>query len=139
MYLLIIFLPFISSLSLLLFGRLLGRCGSGQVSVITIGVAFLSSLMVTYEVVLSGSICQVDLGLWLPLRVSDVNLVFTFDVIVCMMLNLVTLVALLVHQYSREYMAGDPYLGRFLSYLSLFTFSMLILVTAGNLIQMFFG
>ena len=64
---------------------------------------------------------------------------FLFDSLTVFMLLIIITVSLLVHVYSFEYMKGDPYITRFISYLSLFTFFMLILVTAGNLVQMFIG
>jgi NADH-quinone oxidoreductase subunit L len=68
-----------------------------------------------------------------------VNFGFMFDSVTSIMLILVTTVSSLVHLYSTEYMAGDPHKPRFMSYLSLFTFFMLILVTADNLLQLFIG
>jgi len=62
-----------------------------------------------------------------------------FDSLTAIMLIVVTSVSTCVHVYSTEYMAGDPHLPRFMSYLSLFTFFMLILVTADNLLQLFIG
>jgi NADH:ubiquinone oxidoreductase subunit 5 (subunit L)/multisubunit Na+/H+ antiporter MnhA subunit len=62
-----------------------------------------------------------------------------YDSLTVMMLVLVTTVSALVHLYSTEYMNGDPHLPRFMSYLSLFTFAMIILVTADNFLQMFIG
>ena len=64
---------------------------------------------------------------------------FMFDSLTVVMLVVVTCVSSLVHLYSTEYMGGDPHLPRFMSYLSLFTFFMLILVTADNFLQMFVG
>jgi NADH:ubiquinone oxidoreductase subunit 5 (subunit L)/multisubunit Na+/H+ antiporter MnhA subunit len=62
-----------------------------------------------------------------------------FDSVTVIMLVLVTTVSARVHLYSTEYMNGDPHVPRFMSYLSLFTFMMVILVTADNYIQMFVG
>jgi NADH:ubiquinone oxidoreductase subunit 5 (subunit L)/multisubunit Na+/H+ antiporter MnhA subunit len=62
-----------------------------------------------------------------------------FDSLTAVMLIVVTTVSSLVHIYSTEYMNGDPHLPRFMSYLSLFTFFMLILVTADNILQLFIG
>jgi NADH-quinone oxidoreductase subunit L len=64
---------------------------------------------------------------------------FLFDVVTCVMLVVVTFISFLVHVYSLEYMGYDPSFNRFMSYLSLFTFFMLLLVTADNFIQMFIG
>jgi NADH-quinone oxidoreductase subunit L len=68
-----------------------------------------------------------------------VNFGLMFDSITSVMLIVVTTVSSLVHLYSTGYMAGDPHVPRFMSYLSLFTFFMLILVTADNLVQLFIG
>jgi NADH-quinone oxidoreductase subunit L len=62
-----------------------------------------------------------------------------FDSVTCTMLILVTSVSTLVHLYSTGYMSEEPHLPRFMSYLSLFTFGMIILVTADNLLQLFVG
>lgn len=62
-----------------------------------------------------------------------------FDSLTVTMLILVSTVSALVHLYSTEYMSGDPHVPRFMSYLSLFTFFMLILVTSDNLVQLFIG
>jgi NADH:ubiquinone oxidoreductase subunit 5 (subunit L)/multisubunit Na+/H+ antiporter MnhA subunit len=69
----------------------------------------------------------------------NVSFGLMFDSVTCIMLIVVTTVSSLVHLYSTEYMAGDPHVPRFMSYLSLFTFFMLILVTADNLLQLFIG
>lgn len=62
-----------------------------------------------------------------------------FDSVTVLMLILVTTVSAFVHIYSTEYMKGDPHLPRFMSYLSLFTFFMIVLVTGDNLLQLFIG
>jgi NADH-quinone oxidoreductase subunit L len=62
-----------------------------------------------------------------------------FDPLSCVMTIVVSYVSALVHLYSVEYMSHDPHIQRFMSYLSLFTFFMLILVTADNFVQMFIG
>jgi NADH:ubiquinone oxidoreductase subunit 5 (subunit L)/multisubunit Na+/H+ antiporter MnhA subunit len=64
---------------------------------------------------------------------------FLFDGLTAAMLVVVTFISTLVHLYSSEYMSADPHLSRFMSYLSLFTFFMLALVTADNYVQMFLG
>lgn len=67
------------------------------------------------------------------------NVGMRFDSVTIIMLVLVTTVSALVHLYSTEYMNGDPHVPRFMAYLSLFTFMMIILVTADNYMQMFVG
>jgi NADH:ubiquinone oxidoreductase subunit 5 (subunit L)/multisubunit Na+/H+ antiporter MnhA subunit len=69
----------------------------------------------------------------------NVNFGLMFDSVTSIMLIVVTSVSCLVHLYSTEYMAGDPHVPRFMSYLSLFTFFMLMLVTGDNLLQLFIG
>jgi NADH:ubiquinone oxidoreductase subunit 5 (subunit L)/multisubunit Na+/H+ antiporter MnhA subunit len=69
----------------------------------------------------------------------SVSFSLLFDELTSVMLILVSSVSCLVHLYSREYMSGDPHVSRFMSYLSLFTFFMLILVTSNNLLQLFIG
>ena len=64
---------------------------------------------------------------------------FLFDTLTCTMLIIVTAVSTLVHLYSIKYMEKDPHCPRFMSYLQIFTFFMLILVTSDNLLQMFLG
>ncbi|MCB0745551.1 MAG: hypothetical protein KDC67_16710 [Ignavibacteriae bacterium] len=69
----------------------------------------------------------------------DIRFGLQFDTVTAVMLVLITTVSGLVHMYSIEYMNGDPHLPRFMSYLSLFTFFMIILVTSDNLLQLFIG
>src|SRR5205814_6541854 len=76
---------------------------------------------------------------WFDVRILQVNWAFMFDSLTVVMLLVVTFVSSLVHLYSIEYMSEDPHLPRFMSYLSLFTFFMLMLVTSNNFVQMFFG
>jgi proton-translocating NADH-quinone oxidoreductase chain L len=81
----------------------------------------------------------VDLGPWFHIGVMKLNWLFLFDTITAVMLLLVVLVSFLVHLYSMDYMNGDPHIVRFLGYLSLFTFFMLVLVTSGTFVQLFLG
>ena len=140
MYLLLVFIPFLSSLSLLTFGRLLGRSGASLISLISIFFSFLLSIFIFYEVSLLSTSTIVILPIsWFTVDILQVEWVFLFDSLSATMLLVVFFVSSLVHLYSLEYMAEDPHLIRFVAYLSLFTFFMTILVTSGNLIQMFLG
>src|SRR5690625_4839844 len=139
MYLTTIFLPFISFLLLSLFGRYLGRKGAGIISVGSLFLSCLLSFVIFYEVILMDSICYIFLKPWVESLNVDISFVFFFDALTVVMLFLVLVVSSLVHLYSLEYMSSDPHIVRFLSYLSLFTFFMLLLVTSSNFVQMFFG
>lgn len=140
MYLLLVFLPFLSSLSLLLFGRFIGRAGAAVLSILSIFFSFFLALFIFYEVaVMSTSSFVVLPYKWILVDILNVEWVFLFDSLSSTMLLVVFFVSSLVHLYSLEYMGEDPHLIRFMSYLSFFTFFMTILVTAGNFIQMFLG
>jgi len=139
MYLNLIFLPLLSSLTIGLFGRKLGTQGSSLISVNCLLFTFLISLFCFYEVGLSNSVVYLKLMVWIDSELLNVDWGFLFDSLTVTMCCVVTFISLLVHLYSTEYMSHDPHLPRFMSYLSLFTFFMLILVSADNYIQMFVG
>jgi NADH-ubiquinone oxidoreductase chain 5 len=138
-YLILIFLPLISSVSAGFFGRFIGPKGSGIVTVSCMFITFLISLFVFYEVALIGCPVYIKLVDWINSGTLNIDWGFQFDTLTVVMCCIVTFVSMLVHLYSTEYMLLDPHLPRFMSYLSLFTFFMLILVTADNFIQLFVG
>lgn len=139
MYLNLVFLPLIGSIIAGLFGRKLGPKGSSTVTVMLLFLTFLISIFVFYEVGVIGSPVYIKLTTWINSETLNVDWGFMFDTLTVTMCCVVTFVSTLVHLYSTEYMSHDPHLPRFMSYLSLFTFFMLILVTADNYIQMFVG
>ena len=139
MYLILIFLPLLGFISAGLFGRFLGPKGSVYITVTNLCLTFLASAYAFYEVALSGSPVYLKLFTWMDSDLFNVDWGFMFDSLTVTMCCVVTFVSSLVHIYSSEYMSHDPHLPRFMSYLSLFTFFMLILVTADNFIQMFVG
>lgn len=139
MYLLIVFLPLIGTLLGGGIGRFIGFRGSACITTTLVATSFLLSLVAFYEVGLSGSIVTLKLSPWFCTEMFDSSWGFYFDSLTVVMLIVVTSVSTLVHLYSISYMDGDPHLPRFMSYLSIFTFFMLSLVTADNFIQMFFG
>ncbi|CAM9114093.1 unnamed protein product [Hapterophycus canaliculatus] len=139
MYLNIVFLPLIGSFVAGFFGRFIGGRGSGLVTIFCVGLSFLLSGLAFYEVGLAGSSTYLYLMPWLESDSFHVDWAFCFDSLTVVMLIVVTFISTLVHLYSTEYMGEDPHLPRFMSYLSLFTFFMLILVTADNFVQMFVG
>jgi proton-translocating NADH-quinone oxidoreductase chain L len=139
MYLLLILLPLLSSIHSGLSGRFLGGRGAVCVSVFCITLTFFCSVIAFYEVSLSGSTCTLPLMKWFDVEMIDVEWCLYFDSLTVVMLVVITSVSSLVHVYSASYMENDPHIPRFMSYLSLFTFFMCMLVTADNLVQMFFG
>ena len=139
MYLLLVFSPLLSFFSAILFGKFLGSKGSPFIAVACLSLSLLLSFCAFFEVGLMGSNVYIELGSWIKSGVLQVNWGFMFDSLSVTMCVVVTFVSFLVHLYSVEYMSHDPHLPRFMSYLSLFTFFMLILITADNFIQMFLG
>jgi len=138
MYLLVLFLPFLNLLFSCVFGKRLGK----KILYFFISNMFLCvlvSLFVFYEVAICKYVCFIDLGAWFHIGIMKLNWIFMFDTITSVMVLLVVFVSFLVHLYSMDYMAGDPHIIRFLGYLSLFTFFMLMLVTAGTFVQLFLG
>ncbi len=139
MYLFVILFPAMGAIAAGLFGKQLGRYGSSIVSSLSVFSAFLLSCFIAYEVILSNSPCHIKLFTWIYSENFEVSWGFLFDSLTSMMLIVVTSISTLVHLYSTEYMEADPHRSRFMAYLSLFTFCMLLLVTADNFIQMFLG
>ena len=139
MYLLLVFLSITGSCLSGLFGRYLGSFGASIITTSCLFLSFLISLFAFYEVSLVGCFVYIKLSPWINSEVLNVDWGFMFDSLTVVMCVVVTFISLLVHLYSTEYMSHDPHLPRFMSYLSLFTFFMLILVTADNFIQMFVG
>ena len=138
MYLLIIFFPLFGFLFCILGGRFLSY-GVGVLCTCCVLFAFILSLISLYEVSSLGNVNIIELGQWIYSDSLQINWSFCFDSLTCIMLVVVTFISVLVHLYSLEYMSHDPHLPRFMSYLSLFTFFMLILITANNFLQMFVG
>jgi NADH-ubiquinone oxidoreductase chain 5 len=139
MYLLIVFLPLISALITLLYSSKMGKKGAIQLTCTGVILSCIFSYIAFYEVALSGSICHIETIDWVTTGIFNIKWGFLFDTLTVVMLIVVTSISSLVHIYSTSYMSADPNLPRFMSYLSLFTFFMLMLVTANNMIQMFLG
>lgn len=139
MYILIIILPLLSSIFCGLFGRRLGYEGVKFFSCLLLLLTCLISIYSFTEVVFSESCITIAMWSWFDLGMLYNPMSLQFDYVVNSMLILVTTVSFFVHLFSTSYMNGDPHLPRFMSYLSLFTFFMIILVTSNNLVQLFIG
>lgn len=138
MLILIVILPLLGFLSGGVLGRVLGR-GVCYITTCTTFLSFFISTILFYDVLSTGNTYKVILGCWIFVDSLVIQWSFCFDSLTSIMLLVVTFISTLVHLYSTEYMEQDPHLPRFMSYLSLFTFFMLILVTANNFLQMFIG
>jgi proton-translocating NADH-quinone oxidoreductase chain L len=137
MYLLILGLPFLGFGLCGLGGRYLGGKGSGYLATGLIGGASVLSLVALYEVGVSGTV--VNLGLGFMLSSIDVVWGGWFDSVSVLLLVVVSLISFLVHAYSIGYMDGDPHQSRFMSYLSFFTLTMMILIVSPSILQLFVG
>ncbi|MBM9536271.1 NADH-quinone oxidoreductase subunit L [Desulfobulbus alkaliphilus] len=131
------FLPLASFVLTLLVGKRLGT-RAHWVPIITVLLAFFFSLLAFFRV-LSGEIINQDLYTWISSGSLTVSVGFLVDQLTAVMLIVVTSVSALVHIYSVGYMKGEEGYYRFFAYLSLFTFSMLMLVMGNNFLQLFFG
>lgn len=139
MLLSIIFLPLLGSIASGFFGFFIGRKGSVIITTLTTFLSFLFSLIIFYDSVTLEYEYLIYLATWINSGLFNCNWSFLFDTLTMVMLIVVTSISTLVHLYSSQYMAHDPHLSRFMSYLSLFTFFMIILVTGDNFVQMFVG
>ncbi len=139
MYLLILFLPLLSFLVVACFGRYIGRNGSVFITTSCIFLIAIISTVAFYEVGIANTNCYMQVATWIDVATLHASWGFLFDTLTVIMLIVVTYISALVHLYSADYMVNDPHLPRFMSYLSLFTFFMLISVTADNFVQMFIG
>jgi len=140
----IVFFPLIGALVAGLLGRIIGHKTSEYVTTGLLIVAALLSWLVfsTYwfaPAEEAANVQKVDLFRWITSGPLDIHWLLRVDTLTAVMLVVVTTVSSLVHVYSIGYMADDPHRSRFFAYLSAFTFAMLMLVTADNFVQMFFG
>jgi NADH-ubiquinone oxidoreductase chain 5 len=139
MYLSIIILPLLASLSSGLLGRKIGTTGS---QIISCSSLLLSSILITiafYEVGICGSSVKIDLLSWLDIDLLSISWCFYFDQLTVSLGLAVLYCSTLIHIYSIDYLSSDPHIQRFFSYLSAFTAGMLVLICGGNFFVMFVG
>jgi NADH-quinone oxidoreductase subunit L len=135
----VVFLPLLASFIAGFFGRQIGDRGA---QIVTCGAMLISAVLgiATFvSVALNENNHTVQLLSWIEAGDLQINWALRLDTLSAVMLVVVTVVSAMVHVYSIGYMAHDASIPRFMSYLSLFTFFMLMLVTADNFVQMFFG
>lgn len=139
MYLAIIVLPLLGSIVSGLFGRKVGISGAQLTTSLCVGITTVISILAFYEVGLNSVSVSISTFRWVDSESLNVLWGFNFDSLTVSMLIPVLVVSFLVHIYSIGYMSHDPHNQRFFSYLSLFTFMMIILVTSNNFLLMFVG
>ena len=136
---LVLLMPLLSAIISGLLGRKIGTKGAGILTSSCISISLIVSCYIFYETVLNSSSTYIKLWRWFDSDLLITYFGLQFDSISSIMLIVITSVSALVHIYSIGYMSGDPHIPRFMSYLSLFTFLMIILVTSDNFVQLFIG
>lgn len=139
MELLAVFLPLIAFAVSFLFGKNIGDRGCQLVTCSALVIAALSSVALFADVAMGGEAYTTVLATWIESGDFTLNWALRIDTLSVVMMCVINIVSACVHVYSVGYMSHDPAKGRFMSYLSLFTFAMLMLVTSDNLVQLFFG
>lgn len=130
--------PLAGSIVAGLFGKAVGRRGSHMVTILGVLISFILSALVLKDVI-AGARFNATIYEWMNLGGFKMEVGFLVDGLTAMMMVVVTFVSLMVHVYTIGYMEEDPGYQRFFSYISLFTFSMLMLVMSNNFLQLFFG
>ena len=137
-YLIVAFAPLIGAIVAGLFGKQIGRKGAHWVTTLSVFASFIASCFVFADV-LKGNTFNGSLYTWMVSGGVRFEVGFLIDTLTVTMMLVVTSVSLMVHIYTIGYMHDDPGYERFFSYISLFTFSMLMLVMSNNFLQLFFG
>ncbi|MBE3111653.1 MAG: NADH-quinone oxidoreductase subunit L, partial [Acidobacteria bacterium] len=139
MYQAIVFLPLLGAVFAGLFGRAVGARAAEVITTALVLITAALSWLAFYQVALQGQEERIELLRWIDSGALRAAWALRIDTLTAVMLVVVTTVSGLVHLYSIGYMEEDPDRPRFFAYLSLFTFAMLMLVTADNFVQLFFG
>lgn len=138
-YLLIILAPLVGAVIAGIFGWAIGRAAAHWVTILGVAIALVGSVYVLYTQIQGAETYNGSLYTWLSFAGIDFNIGVLVDRLTAMMMVVVTFVSLMVHIYTIGYMHDDPGYQRFFSYISLFTFAMLMLVMSNNFVQLFFG
>ena len=138
LYLLVPLAPLAGAILAGLFGKTIGRAGAHSVTILGVAAAFVLSVIICQDVQ-AGHTFNGTIYTWMEAGGLKFEVGFMIDKLTVMMMLVVTFVSLMVHIYTIGYMEEDPGYQRFFSYISLFTFSMLMLVMSNNFLQLFFG
>jgi NADH-quinone oxidoreductase subunit L len=139
-YLTIVLSPLVAAIIAGLFGKQVGRAGAHRVTILGVGIAFALSVYVLMTQLAADSVVYNEtVYRWMSVGGIHMEVGFLIDRLTALMMTVVTFVSLMVHIYTIGYMHDDSGYQRFFSYISLFTFAMLMLVMANNFLQLFFG
>ena len=139
-YLGIVIAPLAAAIVAGLFGRTIGRAGAHWVTIVGVAISFALSLVVLKDIVIDGAaVFNGTVYQWAVIGDIRMEIGFLVDHLTALMITVVNFVSLAVHVYTIGYMRDDPGYQRFFSYISLFTFAMLMLVMSNNFLQLFFG
>ncbi len=138
-YLTIVLAPLIAAAAAGLFGKTIGRAGAHWVTIVGVTISFVLSLVVLRDQLGGAETYNQAVYQWAAIGGMSFEVGFLVDHLTALMMVVVTFVSLAVHVYTIGYMHDDPGYQRFFSYISLFTFSMLMLVMSNNFLQLFFG
>ena len=139
-YLTIVLAPLAAAIVAGLFGKQIGRAGSHWITILAVGASCALSMLVLKEMFWGGAGSEnISLYTWAVTDGLRMEVGFLVDRLTALMMVVVTFVSLMVHVYTIGYMHDDPGYQRFFSYISLFTFAMLMLVMSNNFLQLFFG
>jgi NADH-quinone oxidoreductase subunit L len=138
-YLATVLSPLIAAIIAGLFGKQTGRAGAHSVTIAGVGIACALSFFVLFDQLNGGAVYNATVYHWMTVGGIDMEIGFLVDRLTALMMAVVTFVSLMVHIYTIGYMHDDPGYQRFFSYISLFTFAMLMLVMSNNFLQLFFG
>jgi NADH-quinone oxidoreductase subunit L len=130
--------PLVGAILAGLFGKQIGRTGAHLVAIAGVLIAFVASVFI-FQDVQAGQTFNGTVYTWMQINSINFQIGFQIDQLTVLMMLVVSFVSLMVHIYTIGYMADDPGYQRFFSYISLFTFSMLMLVMSNNFLQLFFG
>jgi NADH-quinone oxidoreductase subunit L len=139
LYILTPLAPLFGAIAAGFFGRQLGRVNSHRITIAGVAIAFLLSLLALRDNLASGTVFDETIYTWMTSGGLKFEVGFLVDRLTVVMMTVVTSVSLMVHIYTIGYMHDDPGYQRFFSYISLFTFAMLMLVMSNNYLQLFFG
>ncbi len=139
MHVLAVFLPLVGCLIAAAMGKRMGDRGAQLATVVPMLASAVLGCVLFYDVAILGNERTIELFTWIDSGALQASWALRFDTLTAVMVFVVTVVSSMVHVYSVGYMSHDPGVPRFMAFLSLFTFFMLMLVSADNFLQMFFG